>query len=98
MKTLIGLTFWLLAAPLFAQNADELRAMSMKGCDIRVESLADEQRQRKLEICKCTVSSTDYDALYFATRSGVLDFQKTQAESKVILKKCIAAQDPKKEK
>jgi len=53
-----------------AQDAAQLKEMSMKACDAQASQVPEAQRESVSKICKCTVENTDYDSLIAKSAAG----------------------------
>ena len=86
MKKLVTLTALLLSTSAFAQDATQLKEMSMQACDAQTAQLPEEQRSMALKVCECTVNNTDYEKLTADSQSG--DLEKVQADALAVAQKC----------
>lgn len=62
-----------------AQDAAQLKEMSMKACDAQATQVPEAQRESMSKICKCTVENTDYESLIAKSAAG-----DTSAQTDVI--------------
>jgi len=88
MKKLISLTSaaLLLSSSVLAQDAAQLKEMSMQACDAQTAQLPEEQRAMALKVCTCTVDNTDYAKLTADSQAG--DLEKVQADALAVAQKC----------
>ena len=69
----------------YAQDAAQLKQISIDACDAQVAQIPEDQRELVLEICKCTVENTDYEALLAKAAAGD---QSLQADAIAVAQKC----------
>lgn len=86
MKKLVTLAALLLTTSAFAQDAAQLKELSMQACEAQILQLPEEQRSMTLKVCECTVSNTDYEKLAADSQSG--DLEKVQADALAVAQKC----------
>ena len=69
----------------YAQDASQLKEMSMQACDAQAAQVPEAQRESMSKICKCTVENTDYDALLKKSASGDAS---VQTDAIAVAQKC----------
>jgi len=69
----------------FAQDAAQLKEMSLKACDAQASQVPETQRETILKICKCTVENTDYESLIKKSAAGD---ESAQADAIAVAQKC----------
>lgn len=73
----------------FAQDAAQLKEMSMKACDAQASQVPEAQRASMTQICKCTVENTDYESLMTKTAAGDAS---AQTDAMAVAQKCAEEQ------
>lgn len=73
----------------FAQDATQLKEMSLKACDAQAAQAPEEQREMMTQICKCTVENTDYESLMEKTAAGD---ESGQTDAIAVAQKCAEEQ------
>jgi hypothetical protein len=69
----------------FAQDAAQLKDVSMQACDAQAAQVPEAQRELMSKICKCTVENTDYEAFLEKSASGD---ESVQADAIAVAQKC----------
>lgn len=73
----------------FAQDAAQLKEMSLKACDAQASQAPEAQREMMTQICKCTVENTDYESLIEKTAAGD---ESAQSDAIAVAQKCAEEQ------
>lgn len=71
----------------FAQDAAQLKDMSLKACDAQASQIPEAQREQVSKICKCTVENTDYEALIAKSAAGDAS---AQTDAIAVAQKCAS--------
>ncbi len=88
MKELLaGISIALLSTAVSAQTATELKEQSLAACKVQAESMPEAQQDMVLNVCKCTVDNTDYDALLEA-QTDAEKLQALQTKAMEVAQKC----------
>lgn len=74
----------------FAQDANELKEMSLKACDAQASQAPEAQREMMTHICKCTAENTDFASLIEKTAAGD---ESAQADAIAVAQKCAEEQN-----
>lgn len=79
------------ASASFAQSAEEMKAAALEACDTQAASIPEAQRGMVLDMCKCSVESSDYEAMLKASSSGdAKALEEVQAAALEAGQKCAA--------
>jgi len=54
----------------FAQDASQLKEISLKACEAQALQVEESQRELVMKICECTVENTDYESLTAKSAAG----------------------------
>ena len=90
-KIIIALSFAaasLTALTASAQDAAQIKDLSLKACEAQSAQMPEEQRELVMKICTCTVENTDYDVLLEKSVAG--DTASVQADALAVAQKCQA--------
>ena len=71
-----------------AQDAEQIKELSLKACATQSEQMPEEQRELVMKICTCTVENTDYTVLLEKTAAG--DTASVQADALAVAQQCQA--------
>ena len=81
--TLISASF--VSHSIFAQDVSQMKEMSMKACESQAAQMPEAQKEMILNMCKCTVENTDYEALIAKSAAGDTS---VQADALAVAQKC----------
>jgi len=70
-----------------AQDADQIKSLSLQACEQQAAQLPEDQRELVMKICECTVENTDYETLLAKSAAGDTS---VQADALAVAQQCQA--------
>ncbi len=93
MKKILCLLMVFVSTSAFAQDAAQLKEMSLQACASQVAQLPADQQEAAAATCKCTVENTDYEKMMSATQAG--DIEAVKADAMLVAQQCVKTETAK---